>query len=85
VDLTPIIQSIAKTENVAILVLLIVCAFLCRVIIIIRKEDRADRAEQELRSNALLTRNNAILDKIAEAIVEMRITLATRGIRDGRD
>ena len=78
-DLTPIFQSIAKTENIAILILITVCAFLCRIIVIIRREDRADRMAQEERAISVQTRNNVVLDKVAEAITEMRITLASKG------
>lgn len=84
-DLSPILTSIAKTENVAILVLIIVCTLLCRVIIVIRKEDRSDRQAQEERAAAIQIRNNVVLDKVAEAIVEMRIALATRSTRDGHN
>lgn len=80
-DLSPLITSIAKTENVAILVLLIVCAFLCRVIVLIRKEDRVDRAAQEERAIAAQTRNNIVLDKVADAITEIRVTMASRGFK----
>lgn len=84
VDLTLLLQAIAKTENIAVLVLIVVCGFLCRAIVIIRREDRADREQQEARAIAAQTRNNAVLDKLAEALVEMRITLASRGRHDDR-
>lgn len=75
-DLSPLIASIAKTENIAILVLIAVCALLCRVIIVIRKEDRDDRKAQEDRASAIQIRNNIILDKVADAIIEIRIAMA---------
>lgn len=84
-DLTPLLHAIAKTENIAILVLIVVCGFLCRMIVTIRQEDRQDRALQEERSIAVQMRNNVVLDKVAEAIVEMRIELASRGQRNGRN
>lgn len=80
-DLSPIIASIAKTENIAILILMIVCAFLCKVIVIIRKEDREDRAKQEERAIAAQTRNNVVLDKVADALTEIRIVMAAKGQR----
>lgn len=83
-DLSPLITTIAKTENIAILILVCVCAFLCKVIVLIRKEDRSDRQAQEERAAAIQIRNNVILDKVAEAIVDMRIALANRGTRDGQ-
>lgn len=52
------------------------------MIVIIRQEDRQDRRDHEERSLAVQTRNNAILDKVADALVEMRITMATRGLRN---
>lgn len=84
-ELNPLFAAVAKTENIAIIILVVICALLLRALIIIRKEDREDRALQEERAIAAQTRNNIILDKIADALIEMRITLATRGIRDGRD
>lgn len=77
-DLTPILNAVAKSENISVLVLILVCAFLCRLIVIIRQEDRVDRAAQEERSIAAQNRNNVVLDKVADAIVEMRITLGNR-------
>lgn len=79
-DLSPIIQTLAKTESGLVLVLLLVVAFLCRLLVLIRKEDREDRAKQEARAIEVQTRNNLVLDKVADAITEMRITLAQKGI-----
>ncbi len=76
------ITSIAKTENVAILILMVVCAFLCKVILAVRKEDREDRQAQEARAAAAQERNNQVIEKVAEAITQMRVTLASRGYRD---
>ena len=83
-DISPILHSIAKTENIAILILLAVCAFLCRIIVVIRNEDRIDRQAQEERATAMQIRNNVVLEKVADAIIEMRIALAAKGIRNDR-
>ncbi len=74
-----LIASIAKTESIAVLVLLIVCGFLCRALIVIRKEDREDRAAQEARSIAAQERNNFVLEKVGDAITQLRITMASKG------
>jgi hypothetical protein len=80
-DLSILFSAITKTENIAILILVVVCAFLCRIIIIIRKEDREDRSAQENRAAAIQIRNNVVLDKVADAIIEMRIALASNGVK----
>jgi flagellar biosynthesis/type III secretory pathway M-ring protein FliF/YscJ len=82
VDLTPLLTGIAKTENIAILVLVVVCAFLCKVIVAVRKEDREDRQAQEARATAAQEKNNQVLEKVADAITQMRITLASKGFKN---
>ena len=74
-----LIAAVAKTENIAILVLLIVCGFLCRALVVVRKEDREDRIAQEARSIAAQERNNFVLEKVGDAITQLRITMASKG------
>jgi hypothetical protein len=81
VDLTPLIIAASKSENIAIIVLLLVCAGLLKTITVIRKEDRESRTEQEARNVAAQERNNIVLEKVAEALTQIRIALASKGIR----
>ncbi len=78
-ELAPLLQAIAKTENIAILILVVINLYLMKALVQIRKEDREDRQKQDERYIAVQQRNNEVLEKLADTITQMRVTLASRG------
>lgn len=75
----PIIAAIAKTENIAILVLVLVVIGLYTMLQRDRKEHREDRSKDTDRNMAAIDRNTEALSKVGDALTEIRITIASRG------
>lgn len=74
-----IVAAIAKTENIAILVLVLVCFGLYQMLQRERREARDDRTKDNERNLGALDRNTEALTKVGEALTEIRITIASIG------
>lgn len=73
-----ILTAIARTENIAILVLAMAVIGMGWFILSIRKEHREDRAVDSDRHLTALDRNSDALLKVGEALTEIRIALASQ-------
>lgn len=73
-----LIAQLAQTQNVAILVLAIVCIAQAKFILIIRSEAREDRSEERKEALAVQEKTNDLLDKLRESIDQMRLTIASK-------
>lgn len=78
-----IIAAVAKTENIAILVLVLVCGGLYAMLSATRKEHREDRAADTDRHVKAIDRNSEALTKVGEALTEIRVSMA-QGARNDR-
>ncbi len=76
-----IVAAIAKTENIAILVLVLAVIGMAMFIMSMRREHREDRAADSDRHLKAIDRNSDALLKVGEALTEIRIALASGGQR----
>ena len=72
-----LINALAQTQNIAILVLAIVSFAEAKFILIMRSESRADRAQERLEALAVQEKTNDLLDKLRESIDQVRFALAS--------
>jgi hypothetical protein len=70
------LSALLKSGNIAAACLLAVCLGLCRVVVVIRREDTEARKAMEERAIAAQRRNNEVLDKVADIITDLRIEMA---------
>lgn len=78
-----VVHAIISQAGLAVLVLLLMCAFLGWMLISFRKQDREDRIADRQATVEAIDRNTAAMEQIAAMLTELRIVVAQQGGQHG--